>query len=706
VIPARPSPLLLADAMGLVLLLFTWHLGRGGWLLLAVIVLLVVACEHACRFLAAPGMTPYIAMLAAPLLLVHYASIHDFRVRLACFVMLLAILSLAWRQPRVTAVRLRPVQAWLLSLLAFSLAAVVLHAQGIQLSGDEPHYVMIAQSLVEDNDFDLKNNHQDKTYFSYLPVEVRFHGSIRAGRWHSFHMPGLSFLLLPFYFLFKWSHGALPAPLFFRLAAACISSFFALGLFLVLRRQGANEEGSGFFIFLLLTFPLLFHAVHLFPELPAAACTLFAYFFAREKKNYFVSGLLLACIPWLHLKYALPVLVLAAFITTWALREGGGTALKLKRLAAFAAAPALSLALLVLYSRALYGSFDPRAISPEGSFLAIPLKFKIETLLSFFLDQRDGLLLYAPLFLLVFLAGRKAVRSAIRDFPLLAVMFAAYVLFHAYTTVRGAYSPAARPTLYVLWIMALFLAALYQRSRPGLRALFRLLAGLTAFASAWFAYYPLFLYQPVTREVGQRASSWLAFMSSDAVDLPALFPSFLKKDNAAWLPNWVWLGLLACALVMYYSRDSWPQWRRSARAAFALLGLGLLAGLCWFPHVRLQTRYRAAGVSFFCNSRNFAFRAESGSFRVQAGPDYDLFIDLKGSAAPEMAITFIDGNKVGLKVRNGRRLLLAAQGFDRRTLRLPLGRLDTFALAKREFAHIGLETTGGGGNAAFFLKLE
>jgi hypothetical protein len=706
VIPARRTPFLLADALGLALLLFTWYLGRGGMLLLAIIVVLVIACELACRFLAAPGMTPYMAMLAAPLLLVHYSSIHDFRVRLACFAMLLAILALAWRQPRLAAVRLRPVHAWLLSLLAFSLAAVVLHAQGIHLSGDEPHYVMIAQSLVEDGDFDLKNNIEEKTYFSYLPVEVRFHGSIHDGRWHSFHLPGVSLLLLPFYLLFKLLAGAVPGPLFFRLAAAVINSFFALGLFLALQRLTANKRNDGIFLFFLLTFPLLFHAVHLFPELPAATLVIFAYLAARDKRNYFISGLLLAGVPWLHLKYALPTLVLALFVASWIRRENRGAGARWRQLAAFVAAPALSLALLGLYSRLLYGSFDPRAISPEKNFLAIPLKFQVETLLSFFLDQRDGLLLYAPLFLLVFLVFKKEVRSGIRDFALLTTMAASYILFHAITTVRGAYSPAARPTLFVLWIMAVFLAALHDRSRPGLRALIRLLAGLTAFASAWFVYYPLFLYQPVTREVSQRASSWLAFMSSDVLDLPAFFPSFLKKSNSAWAPNWAWLLLLACALALYYSRDSWPLLRRVARPAFLLLGLGLLVSFCWFPHVRLQTRYRAAGLSFFCNSKNFAYRTERSAFRAQAGRDYDLFFDLKGSAADRLDLSFSGDEPIGLRVRNGRQLLLAAQSNDGRHLRLSLRQLNKFSLGKRELVHIGLETAAGGEDAALLLKLK
>lgn len=57
---------------------------------------------------------------------------------------------------------------------------------------------MITQSLLQDGDFDLKNNVQEKTYLDYIPVEVRFHGGIVNRRYLSFHLPGVSFLMLPF----------------------------------------------------------------------------------------------------------------------------------------------------------------------------------------------------------------------------------------------------------------------------------------------------------------------------------------------------------------------------------------------------------------------------------------------------------------------------------------------------------------------------
>jgi len=716
-----------ANVLGLALLLLTWLLGDGGFFLLLVFFILLVGGETAWRFRKTPSRTPYLGMLLTPLLLLHYSSVGDFRIRLACLVMLLYILVLAGRGPdprlKISLAATPPWRIWLLAFLVFALTAVVFHARGIQLSGDEPHYLMMSQSLVEDGDLDLKNNLQQKTYLAYLPVELRFHGLVHDGKYHSFHLPGISFLMVPGFFLFRLLNGAVPAPLFFRLCAAFLGAFFALGLWQALRTLLPDHDNSMPFVFFLTTFPLVFHAVHLYPELPAATLMIYAYLFSQGQRSRgrdsspeggkhpprhwhqdFLPGLLLAFIPWLHLKYVLPAALLAVYVSAGIWRRD---AARIKRLGVFFAAPFLSLVLLELYSKMLYGSFNPGSISPEKNFFSIPLILKVETLLSFFLDQRDGLLVYAPFLLLLFLVLKKETRARIRDLPLLAAIFISYLLSHAYTTVRGGYSPAARPTLFVFWIMAVFAVAFARDAGPGIRRTWsRLLAGLTIFATVWLFYYPLFLYQPVTREVSQRASGLLSFMSSEAIELAGFFPSFLKMDNSAYLPNWIWLGALSLALAMYYAGGIGKKIAGAARWLYPVAGTALLAAVCFFPHVQLQTRYSAAGLSFYCNSKNFSSLREASAFRFLAGRDYDLFFDLKGSAATGLSLSFSAGESVALTVRNGVRTLLRAQPAAGARLSLRLRDMRKLSLGKRELVHLGIETKAGGNGVFVIMKIE
>jgi len=697
------------EVIGLLFLFASWFRGDGGWFLLAAGGIWILISERSWHFFRGHSASPYPWMLLAPLLLWHYSSVGDFRIRLACFLMLIYIPILARRhgdrRGRISLPDFNSRQIWLLSFLVFALTATAFHTRNIHLSGDEPHYLMIAQSLVEDGDFDLKNNLEDKTYFKYLPVEIPLHGMVHDGKYRTFHLPGVSFLLAPFFYLFNLLGGWIPANLYFRLCAALINAFFALGLFRIMKTIWPDKSNGALFIFFLTTFPLVFQAIHLFPELPASTLLIYAYLHGRgQPRNYLAAGALLACIPWFHFKYVIPMLLLALVVVTAIWRRRGDIKDKFRDLACFLIPQAVSAALMSLYSNSLYGSFNPTIISPEKNFFAIPLVPKMETLLSFFLDQRDGLLVYAPVFLLVFLVFKKEIRDKIGDFPLLAAMFLSYILFHAFTTVRGGYSPAARPTLFVFWIMAVFLTAYYRQAGEMGRTLFRFLAGLTAFATVWFFYYPLFLYQPVTREVSQRASSLLLFLGSRAVDLSSVFPSFLKKPNADYLPNLIWLAALAVGIVLYYARVSWRAASRPARFIFSALCLPLLFFFCFFPHVQLQTHYSAAGLSFFNNSRNFTQSAERGSFKILAGQNYDLFIDLDGSAAKRLDLRLLNPNRVDLQVKNGRQLLLAKSQGRENQLQLSLRRLHKFSLGRKNLVHIGLESKAGPGTVFFWLE--
>ena len=65
--------------------------------------------------------------------------------------------------------------------------------------GDEPHYLVITQSLLYDGDLKIEDNHRRGDYRSYfagsLPPDFRVRG--RDGQIYSIHAPGVSALVLP-----------------------------------------------------------------------------------------------------------------------------------------------------------------------------------------------------------------------------------------------------------------------------------------------------------------------------------------------------------------------------------------------------------------------------------------------------------------------------------------------------------------------------
>ena len=88
--------------------------------------------------------------------------------------------------------------------LAAAIAAAAYLAGAWQIfpqlpTGDEPHYLVIAQSLVKDHDLQIENNHRRGDYHDYYGGDLRPDYLRRGqnGEIYSVHAPGLSVLVAP-----------------------------------------------------------------------------------------------------------------------------------------------------------------------------------------------------------------------------------------------------------------------------------------------------------------------------------------------------------------------------------------------------------------------------------------------------------------------------------------------------------------------------
>lgn len=687
--------LFLVHGAGLAALCFTLVSGRAGIGMIMWCALALFIGEYFWPSFNKRLLTPYTLVLFSPVLLVYYAFIVDFRIRVFCFVLLALIVFIPLQKAaRKTGFHLRVKKSpviWLMAFVLFSLAAFHLYRQGIYLSGDEPHYLMISQSLVEDGDFDLKNQVEEKTYFNYLPVEIPVHGGEIQGKYRSFHLPGVSFLMVPFYLLFNLLGGAVPAALFFRLVAALINAFFALALFKVLKICFPQKEISPFWLLFLLIFPLSFHAVHLYPELPAATLLMAGFIFAfAENKHYFLSGLCLALVPWFHIKYAPGLALLAIIILV--------DVVKNKRLAqvfVFLLAPLLSLGLLILYTHILYGSFNPAQILPREGYFSVPLAARIRTLFAYFFDQRDGLLFYTPLLFSAFFAFK-------RKFPyraLFAGLALIHILLHANTTVRGAYSPAGRPLMFVAWIFVILAVNYYfSLAEERKKYAFKILVGLSLFIQLWLLYYPLFVYQPVFSFTAERASGLLTFFGSSYISLSSFFPSFLSTvKNWDYPANIFWIGLCALLLLVFYlyskknpgSVCRFCRYRQPLISSLLFLVFSFL--ICFYPHVHLLNRNKFMGesFSFFNNSRNFTYIEERHLFRIKTGNRYDLFFDLKQGENKRLRLDFPDSRDTDITLWNGKQALFSSRPGENARYDLDLSSMRNLKVKNKLVAHLG-----------------
>ena len=106
-----------------------------------------------------------------------------------------AVLALAAAPPRWAPAAFLPVVA-----LVYGLAAARVQAQ-VGPQGDEPHYLMVADSLLHDHDLSLEQDYAEGRYRDFHPEPLAPHYRVRGrdGAIYSLHAVGLSLLVLPAY---------------------------------------------------------------------------------------------------------------------------------------------------------------------------------------------------------------------------------------------------------------------------------------------------------------------------------------------------------------------------------------------------------------------------------------------------------------------------------------------------------------------------
>ena len=584
-------------------------LGGGG---LAAPLLVLLSAFLAARVRSAAGaravFLPFVSGLLLLPMRLFYWDRADFAGR-SLSLLLLAALARRRRWPQRflrrfngLTLRRRLVSIFLAAELLFVAGAALLTRGGVALAGDEPHYLAISQSLARDRDLNVFNQYFRDGFREFLDVEkLPAHGTWGRGykRIYSYHLPGLSLTLAPFFFV------RMPPPLLHFLARSYLGLFGAVlaALVYLFGLRLWRSRSLSFFVTLVfaLTAPVFFYSFHLFPEVQAMLLVLGALYLLLYKSRSRAgaplwAGLLLGAALFWGVKYALFVYPLVlGFAAVWLAQRRWRSALLL------ALFPLLSQALFFLYLHAAYGTFSPSAVyrgmlSPEQSaafyrslLSGIPLRLRLETLLDYFFDQRDGLLLYNPVYFLAFPGLLLALKNfrRYRLALLLSLPAALFILNHAFSTIRAGYCPQGRYLAPAAWALMLLAVVYYRESRGRLfRRAFLALPAYSLFVTAFQALRPFTLYQPTTHDTLVRAGGMFQEWSNRAISLPRLLPSYIKADNSGWLPNAAFLAvfalLTALALLRRRTIGRRPRQRAIAPAA-VFLAVFSLASL--FPRL-------------------------------------------------------------------------------------------------------------------------
>jgi hypothetical protein len=222
------------------------------------------------------------------------------------------------------------------------------------LTGDEPHYMLIMESLNRYGSPDLTHI-KDDTDFSEGVRRVSPHKSVasRPGTTYSVHHIGLPLLLAPLHHLRGYS----PVMLFFALCATLLGC--NLFLYLDELKPGHRWTAGGLTLLAALSAPMVFYFRFIFPDPVAALFVLYAYRQFRQPaprlSRFILAMALTAFLPWLHVKY----LLLTATLTLFAvLRRGKPDP---KRIAATVLLLTVSAVPMILYFIRAFDSWHPGA---------------------------------------------------------------------------------------------------------------------------------------------------------------------------------------------------------------------------------------------------------------------------------------------------------------------------------------------------------
>jgi hypothetical protein len=447
----------------------------------------------------------------------------------------------------------------------FAAAALALAPSGLSPGGDEPHYLILTQSLLQDHDLRIDNNHAQRDYAAYYDSDLPPHAIApgRNGGTFSVHPIGLPILSAP-----AFAAGGYPAVVLLMVVIAAAAA--ALAWRWVRRVTGSVAAATFSWSVTALSVAYLANSGTVYPEIPAAFAVMAAATVAIRDVGLgdaaspgigpaparvwraLLLGLATAALPWLHAKYSLMAAVLLS-VGAWRIwRDRPAAPWTRGRLVAAAVVPFLiSVAAWMGFHYAIWGSPWPSAPYGGAAGTQMSAWSIVRGVSGLVADQEYGLLPYAPALALapvglwsMWRAGGRARGLAVEIGLVLAGLFGTVGAFQMWW---GGTAYPGRMIVSGLLLMSLPVAWAFRAAadRPERRAAYRLLllVGLSVSLAAtlvqqgatlalsrngisrflewlspdWhlWAYAPDFIMQPTWLSLTQ-AGIWLAAIGASA----------------------------------------------------------------------------------------------------------------------------------------------------------------------------------------------
>ena len=362
-------------------------------------------------------------------------------------------------------------------------------------TGDEPYYLLTTHSMVVDRDISIGENHKNRDYRHFYPGILPGRATVGADgvRVIPAQGIGLSFFLVPFYYVGTRLFPESLVP-FLRLSICAIASLCVFFLLKLAKHiDPSSNLGLHWILGISLASPFLFYSNLFYPEIFACFFMLLAmHELFQTEKHPLRAAIVLACIPalliWFHPKYLVLGIGVLSIAAHRFFRLGSEPNDKIKKGIPYFYM-VISLAGMLsffLFLHREYGSWSPDIIyggdRRDVGMLEIlrqegvkRLYIMIRMFFGFWIDQRFGIVPYAPIYLAAIPAFFWVLKKRKTEAYPALILFLIHGLILSWSSPLGGFAPPSRHFVVIIPLLSIPTLLLIQNWDSNQRILFRIL---------------------------------------------------------------------------------------------------------------------------------------------------------------------------------------------------------------------------------------